>query len=464
MVPSVIFAQMTRDDQIALAAPSSTGETGLFTTVTGNTLHHGDLSFGVYYQGYNLFAAPARAFAPASARPYQDYGYDLWRLSGSIGYGITDRWEVSAMFPWDRIKGTGGDRAGFINGWLYVGRFSDSGFGDVHLATKFGLLPPGGPNAVALSLFADLPTASKNNGIGTGGSGGYGAGIHFTHSIFTLAGSYEVISRRDASHVNVDTHGGSISLPNQFRADAGLNIPLSFWRTTNWISEINGKFYSGGDVRPKSPVFLVTGIRHWFGDSGWALNGGLRWNAAKYGKDHSECAFSELENCGLTGLVGLTYAPMHITPPPPPPPAPVAPPPPPPPPPAPVPPPEAPPVTPPHMPTELRTDEIHFEPGSARLTNIAKAILDDVAVRMKQEPTSTALVIGYTDNRENTGPNQDLDRRRAEAVRDYLVTRHGIDPARITIEGRDAQEPVADNGTAEGRLKNRRVVIRLTLP
>ena len=121
-------------------------------------------------------------------------------------------------------------------------------------------------------------------------------------------------------------------------------------------------------------------------------------------------------------------------------------------------------MTPPHQATTLRTDEIHFEPASARLTNIAKAILDDVALRMKQEPTSTALVIGYTDDRENTGPNADLDRRRAEAVRDYLVSRHGIDPSRITVEGRDGREPVADNSTAEGRLRNRRVVIQLVIP
>ncbi len=116
------------------------------------------------------------------------------------------------------------------------------------------------------------------------------------------------------------------------------------------------------------------------------------------------------------------------------------------------------------MPRELRTDEIHFEPGSARLTNIAKAILDDVALRMKQEPSSTAVVIGYTDNRENTGANTDLDRRRAEAVRDYLVSRHGIDASRIEVEGRNGREPIADNSTAEGRLRNRRVVIRLMLP
>jgi OOP family OmpA-OmpF porin len=130
---------------------------------------------------------------------------------------------------------------------------------------------------------------------------------------------------------------------------------------------------------------------------------------------------------------------------------------------APVPPPQ-PPVAPPPPPQPIRTDEIHFEAGSARLTNIAKAILDEVALRMKQEPAATALVIGYTDDRENTGPNRDLDRRRAEAVRDYLVSRHGIDPSRITVEGRGTSDPIGDNTTAEGRLRNRRVVIRLMLP
>jgi outer membrane protein OmpA-like peptidoglycan-associated protein len=49
-------------------------------------------------------------------------------------------------------------------------------------------------------------------------------------------------------------------------------------------------------------------------------------------------------------------------------------------------------------------------------------------------------------------------------VRDYLVSRHGIDASRITVEGRGANEAIGDNATAEGRLRNRRVVISLTLP
>ena len=469
-VPAV-FAQtgmtmMTRDDQLAAVAPASSGQTGLFETVTADTLHRGDISFGVYYQDYDLEAAPAPlSLRPLSARSYRDMQYDLYRLSVSVGYGLSDRWEVSAMAPWDRLKNNGGDRTGFINGYYYAGKFNDSGFGNVRLATKFGLTDRASASRLALSLLADLPTGDKNSGISSGYVD-YGLGLHWTHGIGSLSGTYIVKGDRKSYNTGLYNSGGKISLPNESHIDGGLNIPVRFWHATNWISEVNATVYNGGDIKPKEPIFLVTGIRHWFGNSGWALNAGARWNVAKFGRDNSECAVTELDDCSLGGLVGLTYAPLHLAVPPPPPPPPpvVVPPPPPPPPPTPVLPPAQPPVTPPHQPTTLRTDEIHFEPGSARLTNIAKAILDDVALRMKQEPTSTALVIGYTDDKEATGPNADLDRRRAEAVRDYLVTRHGIDASRITVEGRDAREPVADNSTAEGRLRNRRVVIQLVIP
>jgi len=256
-----------------------------------------------------------------------------------------------------------------------------------------------------------------------------------------------------------------VDVPSEFTFDGGLNAPITWWSNTNWITELNAKFFTGGDRKPDAPIMLVTGFRHWFGTSGWALNAGARWNVAKFFDNRDECRFTELDDCALSGLVGLTFAPLRLAAVAPPPPAPVVVPPPPrPPPPAPVPPPAPPVVAPPRLPQVLREDVVHFEAGSARLTNIAKAILDDVALRMKQEPSSTALVIGHTDNRENTGPNADLDRRRAEAVRDYLVSRHGIDPSRITVEGRGSREPIADNSTAEGRLRNRRVEIRLTLP
>lgn len=451
----------TREDQLRMFAPSSRGQTGLFETVTADTLRQGTWSFGLYYNDYDLLAGDAREFAPLSAREYEDLSYDLYRASASVGVGITDRWEVSAMLPWDRIVSNGGDRVGFINGAFYQGRFTDSGLGNLRLATKFGFLPADAPSRFALSAFVDLPTGDDDGGIATGGTD-LGLGLHWTGGIASVAGTY--VARGDRDDNDVLTGFDDVEVPNEFRLDAGLNVPLRFWPTTNWISEVNSVWYTGGDRAPDNPVFLVTGLRHWFGNSGWALNAGARWNAAKFFDGNDECRFTELDDCALSGLVGLTFAPFAFAPPPTPPaPTPVPVPPPPTPTPIPVPPPE-PPVATPRPPQTIRTDEIHFESGSARLTNIAKAILDEVALRMKQEPSATALVIGYTDDRENTGPNQDLDRRRAEAVRDYLVSRHGIDPARITVEGRNGREPVGDNTTAEGRLRNRRVVIQLIIP
>ena len=70
-------------------APTVTGETGLFTTVTANTLRRGDISFGIYAQNWRLTAAPARAFARPSAREYKDYGYDLDRVSASLGFMVS---------------------------------------------------------------------------------------------------------------------------------------------------------------------------------------------------------------------------------------------------------------------------------------------------------------------------------------------------------------------------------------
>ena len=77
-----------------------------------------------------------------------------------------------------------------------------------------------------------------------------------------------------------------------------------------------------------------------------------------------------------------------------------------------------------------------FTPGSARTSNICKARLDEVGLRMKQEPDSTAQVIGYADGSTGSqSANQRVAEQRAEAVKNYRVTRHGIDPSRITTEG-----------------------------
>jgi hypothetical protein len=122
-----------------------------------------------------------------------------------------------------------------------------------------------------------------------------------------------------------------------------------------------------------------------------------------------------------------------------PPPAPPAPPPPPPPPappetpPAPMPPP-APPVVAPPPPPAPTTDTIDFDRGSARITNIAKARLDEVALRLRENPRASVMITGYPDEGTASARRESLARQRAENAKAYLVDRHGIDASRITTQ------------------------------
>ena len=81
-----------------------------------------------------------------------------------------------------------------------------------------------------------------------------------------------------------------------------------------------------------------------------------------------------------------------------------------------------------------------------------------VDAAMQENPELHILVEGYTDSVGSEAYNQRLSERRAESVRTYMVA-HGIAPGRIETRGYGETKPVASNDTAEGRARNRRVVI-----
>ena len=70
------------------------------------------------------------------------------------------------------------------------------------------------------------------------------------------------------------------------------------------------------------------------------------------------------------------------------------------------------------------------------------------------------IVAGNTDSIGTDAYNMKLSRRRADAVRDYLI-QHGIPATRITVEANGESKPVASNDTADGRAQNRRVELNL---
>ena len=102
-----------------------------------------------------------------------------------------------------------------------------------------------------------------------------------------------------------------------------------------------------------------------------------------------------------------------------------------------------------------------FATGKSDLLPIAQQKLDQVAKALTDQGFKAIVVQGYTDSRGNAADNDRLSLKRAQSVRDYLVTR-GIPSAKATAEGLGANKPVADNATADGRAENRRVEIVVT--
>jgi len=101
-------------------------------------------------------------------------------------------------------------------------------------------------------------------------------------------------------------------------------------------------------------------------------------------------------------------------------------------------------------------DNILFETNKAILLPEAKAGLTYLEQFLKKNPQLKIRLEGHTDNTGNLVSNQKLSLDRAAAVADFLA-KHGVDPERLEIQGFGAKQPIADNETAAGRSKNRRV-------
>jgi OOP family OmpA-OmpF porin len=87
--------------------------------------------------------------------------------------------------------------------------------------------------------------------------------------------------------------------------------------------------------------------------------------------------------------------------------------------------------------------------------------LKQVAEFLQRTPGSYAVLAGFTDNVGDPGYNLKLSHMRAESAKNYLLTQGRIDPARVVVFWYGATNFIADNDTAEGRMKNRRVEIAI---
>ena len=104
--------------------------------------------------------------------------------------------------------------------------------------------------------------------------------------------------------------------------------------------------------------------------------------------------------------------------------------------------------------------DIAFDSGQAAIRPNFRSALDNFAQSLQQNPSTTVTIVGHTDSTGSPAVNEPLSLQRADATRDYLVTR-GVAANRFQIDGRGAREPVANNDTDAGRARNRRVEIFL---
>lgn len=104
-----------------------------------------------------------------------------------------------------------------------------------------------------------------------------------------------------------------------------------------------------------------------------------------------------------------------------------------------------------------------FASGQSQLRAEARENLQKIIDLINANPGASVLIEGHTDSQGSANLNQVLSQRRAEAVRDALI-QQGVDGSRLRAVGLGKDRPVADNGSAEGRARNRRVEVVVEKP
>ena len=100
---------------------------------------------------------------------------------------------------------------------------------------------------------------------------------------------------------------------------------------------------------------------------------------------------------------------------------------------------------------------LYFDTDRTEVKPPSQPTLEEIAKLLKKAPKLRVLVVGHTDGAGERTYNQNLSRKRADAVVKILTSRYGIAPSRLVPAGVGMLAPAASNRTEEGRAKNRRV-------
>ena len=102
---------------------------------------------------------------------------------------------------------------------------------------------------------------------------------------------------------------------------------------------------------------------------------------------------------------------------------------------------------------------LSFDSGKTQIKSDYLPVLNEVVGVLMANPDVRVSIEGYTDSQGSEAGNQSISEARAKSVKDYFVSK-GVEAERMDYKGYGEMNPVADNATADGRKKNRRVELR----
>jgi outer membrane protein OmpA-like peptidoglycan-associated protein len=495
----------SKEYEVHPATPAYEGETGLFHMPTAYTLPKGKFSFSLFRD--NLDRDPKDE--------------DISIHGVSLAVGATNRLEIYGNFGiQNRIDADALFQAGFFNDYPFVNTPWQTGAGDLKLGLKYGFLNDymGDPVGLAIRGFVKIPTADENKGLGTGKTS-FGADLVLSKNIdekLDIHGSLGYQWNSDPDGVNIANalkwavglnvpacrtvqlqaelmgtkYSGDVDFEqtnpldlvigpvfwikgffirpaiswNLNFDDRGLNSSSKSWTgrhiSIGWhpgfgcreietyvppppppppaannnptaVCEIErSEILPGESVRVRANASDPDGdtlTYEWSTTAGRIVGSGASVTFESTGMAPGSSATITLRVTDGRGGSATSTCSVRL-----------------------------------RAPAVARAEAITCTSGGfprnlARLNNVDKACLDDVASRLRQDPRSRVIIIGHADSGERYP--EVIARRRAEAVKTYLVKEKGIEESRITTRSAGATKPLDTGKDAAARARNRRVEV-----
>jgi outer membrane protein OmpA-like peptidoglycan-associated protein len=495
-----------KEYEVRPATVTDDGDTGLFRLSSAYTLPKGKVSFSVYRDNFD--------------RDPKDIDFSVNGLS--LGYGATSKFELFGTFGiQDRIRTAERFQSGFFNDLPFAGTDAtnphwQTGVGDLKVGGKYKVLDDYRGDQVGLAVkgYVKIPTADEKKGLGTG-KASYGADLILSKSLNHQADVHASIGYL------INSDPDNLNIGNAFKWGVGLNVPAC--RIVQLQAELTGLSYGSAAFDQTNPIDLIVGPVVWIKPGifirpaiSWNLNFDARgagsgmptksgrllsigfhpgtpcrevvappppppppanrpptvtvtcdspvlpgqvskchataadpdgdpltyaWSATA-GRVAGTTADANFDTTGVApgdcvpvtvrvddGRGGTASATANVC------------------------------VKAPEKKAEAQTlcTSSGFPRNLARLNNIDKACLDDVASRLRQDPRARVVVIGHADATERYP--EVTARKRAEAIKGYLVKERGVDEARITAKSAGASKPLDTGKTVAAHAKNRRVEV-----